>query len=111
MEQAEEDPGAIAAAQAAAAVLDPKDLGIVFGGVMIGPRRRLATINGESYREGDVVSLGDKQDKTVSYQYRVFRIDRDSVQLESGGRIFRLELVQAKLAQGDELEHGPTRSN
>jgi hypothetical protein len=108
---AEEDPAVTAAAQAAAAVADPKDLGVVLGGVMYGQRRRLATINGESYREGDVVSLGDKQDKTLSYKYQVFRIDRDSVQLESGGRIFRLELVQPKLAQGDELEHGPTRNN
>jgi hypothetical protein len=107
----EEDPAVIAAAQAAAAVVNPKDLGVVLGGVMFGQRRKLATINSESYREGDVVSLADKQDKTVIYKYRVFRIDRDSVQLESGGSLFRLELVQPKLAPGDELEQGPTKSN
>ncbi len=101
-----EDPGI-----AAVAVVDPKDLGVTLGGVMIGPRNRVATINGEACREGDVVSLGDKQDKTLSYQYRVFKISRDSVQLESGGRLFRLEFVQPKLAQGDDLEHGATRSN
>jgi hypothetical protein len=106
-----EDPAVAAAAQAAAALVDPKDLGVTFGGVLIGPRRRVATINGEICREGDILSLNHKQDKSVSYQYRVFKIERDSVQLESGGRIFRLEFEHPKLAHGDELERGPTKSN
>src|SRR6185436_9169242 len=45
-----ENPEANAAAMLAA--LQPQDLGIALGGVVISPRGRLATINGEPCREG-----------------------------------------------------------
>ena len=83
-----------AAASAAAAAIDPQSLGIVLGGVMIGPRSRLATINGETCREGEVISVADKRDKTVTYEFRIVKVSRQSVQLELGGKTFTLELVQ-----------------
>ena len=73
---------AAAAAAAAAEALDLNSLGVALNSVMIGPRSRVATINGDSYREGDVFSITDKHDKSVTFQFRVARIGRSSVQLE-----------------------------
>ena len=103
-----EDAAAIAKALAA---LEPKDLGIVLGGVVVGPRLRLATINGEVCHEGDVFSVPDKLNKSVSHDFRVVKIDRQGVQLESSGRIFTLELNQPKLGHGDEMEHGKPKGS
>lgn len=100
---AAETPVEAPAAATVAAAVDPKDLGIVLGGVMMGIRTRLATINGEACREGDVVSLKTK-DKTVVVELRVLKINRRSVQLESGGRVFTLELGSPELAHGDEFQ-------
>jgi hypothetical protein len=88
------------------AAIDPQSLGIVLGGVMIGPRTKFATINGETCREGERISVADKRDKTVVYEFRVLKVTRQSVQLEIGGRIFTLELAQPRLAHGDDLERG-----
>jgi len=98
-----EDPTATAAA---AAAVDPQSLGIALGGVMIGPRSRFATINGETCREGEVISVADKRDKTLTYEFRVLKVSRHSVQLEMGGRIFTLELSQPRLGHGDDFERG-----
>ena len=59
VENPADNPAAIAAAAAAAAEVDPASLGIALGGIMSSPRGRVATINGEPYREGDQVSLAD----------------------------------------------------
>ena len=99
-----EDPAAASAA--AAAAIDPQSLGIVLGGVMVGPRSRLATINGETCREGEVISVADKRDKTVSYELRIVKVTRQSVQLEFGGKVFTLELSQPRMANGDDFERG-----
>lgn len=96
-----EDPVA-----AAAAAIDPASAGIVLGGIMIGPRSRMAIINGETCREGALIALTDKRDKTVTYEFRVHKINRHSVQLEVAGRIFTLEMSQPRLAHGDDFEHG-----
>ena len=97
-----EDP----AVTSAAAAVDPQSLGIALGGIMIGPRSRMATINGETCREGEMISLADKRDKTLTFELRVLKIFHHSVQLEIGGRIFTLELSQPRLAHGDDLERG-----
>jgi len=102
-----EDPAAIAAA--AVLTVEPKDLGIVLGGVMVGPRTRVATINGESFREGDAVTVTAKGDQTSSVAFRVHRITRQSVQLELNGRIFTLELTPPKLGNGDQFKTVQTK--
>ena len=104
-----EDPAIAAAAAAAALAIEPKDLGIVLGGIMIGPRTRVATINRESCREGDVISIIPKGDPTSSIQFRVHRIMRQSVQLEINGRIFTLELTPPKLGNGDQFRTAQTK--
>jgi hypothetical protein len=98
-----QDTASIAAAEALATI-EPNALGITLGGVMVGRRSRLATINGEACREGDVIAVADKVEKSASHEFRVSKITRQGVQLESGGRIFTLELRQPKLGHGDEIE-------
>jgi hypothetical protein len=95
-----------AAAAAAAAAIDPQSLGIALSGVMITPRNRFAMINGETCREGELISVADKRDKTVVYELRVLKVSRQSVQLEIGSKIFTLELSQPRLAHGDDFERG-----
>src|SRR5581483_4849855 len=97
-----EDPSVAAAAPA----VDPQSLGISLGGIMIGPRTKMAMINGETCREGEVISLTDKRDKALTFELKVLKIFRHSVQLEFGGKIFTLELSQPKFAHGDDFEPG-----
>jgi hypothetical protein len=104
-EAAETEAGA-----AATAAAEPGSLGIVLGSVMIGPRTRVATINGEACHEGDTVTVADKQDKSKTYRFSVVRIHRQSVELDIGGRKFTLEQAQPKLAHGDEFERGKPRN-
>lgn len=103
------DDSAVAAAAAAAQAIDPKDLGIVLGAIMIGPRTRVATINGESCREGDIVTITAKGDATSTFEFRVHRIAKQSVQLEANGRIFALELTPPKLGNGDQFKTAQTK--
>ena len=90
----------------AAAAIDPQSLGLILGGIMIGPRTKMATINGEICREGEIVSVPDKRDKTVTYELRILKVSRQSVELGFGNRIFSLELSQPRLAHGDDFERG-----
>lgn len=103
------DDSAVAAAAAAAQSIDPKDLGIVLGAIMIGPRTRVATINGESCREGDIVMITAKGDASSTFEFRVHRIAKQSVQLEANGRIFALELTPPKLGNGDQFKTAQTK--
>src|SRR5262245_39860188 len=93
----------------AAAVLDARNLNVVLGGIMSGPRGRVATINGESYRAGDQISLVDKHDKSVNYRFRIVKITRTGVELEGAGTTITLELVPPKLANGDDIERGKAK--
>ncbi len=95
-----------AATTSAAASIDPQNLGLTLSGIMVGPRGRLAMINGEACHEGELISVTDKREKTVGYEIRVLKIGRQSVQLDFGGRIFSLELSQPRLAHGDDFERG-----
>ncbi len=88
------------------AAIDPQSLGITLGGVMVSPRGRLAMINGEAFREGEVIALTDKRDKGVTHEIHVVKINRQSVDLDFGGRTFSLELTQPRLANGDDFERG-----
>jgi len=97
-----EDPAAKAAAMLAS--LEPQDLGITLGGIMIGPRGRLATINGEACREGDVLSIALKNDKSTSLDFKILKITRQSVQLATSGKTFTLELGMPKLGAGDAFQ-------
>lgn len=78
--------------------------GLKLAGVAIGPRRRTATINGDTYREGDVISLTANDATAQTTGFRLIKVERHGVQLESKGKTFWLEFDQPKLAQGDEIQ-------
>ena len=67
--------------------------------VLIGPKRRTATINGETYTEGDSV-----QGTTAAHTFTVRRISRYDVSLERAGRTFQLDLTPTALASGDVIQ-------
>jgi len=90
---------------------DGSDSGIVLGSVMIGPRIRVATINGEACHEGDVIEVTDRMDKSMSRRFRVLKITRQGVELEIGGRTLTLDLKQPKLAEGDDIERGKPKGS
>jgi hypothetical protein len=104
-ESVPESPMTEAAAVAAAVIaVDPSEIGIVLGGVMIGPRNRVATINGKACHEGDVIEVADKNDKSLSHEFRVVKIRRHGVELDFSGRMLTLELKRPTLSHGDEIE-------
>ena len=89
---------------ASTAPLDASELGLKLGGVLIGTRSRVATINGEPCHEGDLISVSTKkEDKEETIQLRVLRIHRHAVELDFAGRMLLLELAQPKLQRGDEI--------
>ncbi|MEX2175605.1 MAG: hypothetical protein WD872_14675 [Pirellulaceae bacterium] len=92
------------AAVAALAVVEPASVGLKLSSVAIGSRRRMATISGESYSEGEIVKPATKSGEPSSdVEFRLARVDRHGVELERDGRLFKLEFPRASLAQGDEI--------
>jgi hypothetical protein len=84
----------------------PSDFGLVLSSVMMVGKQRLATINGDVYRQGDSIAVGSKDDKATAVQFKVARILLREVELERNGRRFGLQLVQPKLAGSDEMQFG-----
>ena len=75
---------------------------LVLTSVLIGPRRRLATINGDTFAEGDTIVSGGP-DSGGQVKLRVARIFRDGVELEDGKQRWLLKLSAPSLAKGDAL--------
>jgi hypothetical protein len=96
-------PSSISAATAAT-VVGPQQVGLVLTSVTIGPRRRTATINGETYQENDVISAPSKDGFVAEVEFRLSWISPQGVKLERDGRTFQLELNKPKLAHGDQIE-------
>lgn len=90
---------------------EPTAAGLVLGGIMIGPRTKVATINGEACHEGDTLTVTDTVDKSQNLEFRVARINRRQVEVECQGRTFVLEVGQAKLASGDDIGRNPPKRN
>ena len=87
----------------------PSDAGLTLSSVMISPRRKTATINGEVYYEHGIVSASLKDDGTSGLAFRIVRISSKWVELEREGKFFLLELSRPALAQGDEIERHSRR--
>ena len=90
---------------------DPAELSLVLNGVFVGPKNRVATINGEAYREGDTLVVTGKDDKSIALKARVVQIRRQEVVVEVGGKRITLELSTPSLAQGDEIERQRADTN
>jgi len=104
----EAPPTAVAASSEPAAIaqapLTSEQLSLVLGGVFIGPKSRVATINGEAYREGDTLTVAGKEDPSLAQKIRIVQIRRQGVVVDVGGRLLTLELTTPSLAQGDEIQ-------
>jgi hypothetical protein len=84
--------------------VDPTGAGLVLTSVAIGPRRRSATITGETYREGETIKpAGADGQPMPSVEFRLVKVGYHGVELERSGRTYQLELKRASLAQGDEI--------
>lgn len=81
----------------------PQEAGLELTSLVISPRVRTATINGETYAEKEVVSAAAK-DGPQGVDFRIERIGRRGVELVREGKTYLLELNKPGLAQGDEIE-------
>ena len=85
--------------------LTPESAGLRLASVAIGPRRRTATISGDTYREGETIEVGGPgQPAAGRMAFRLVRIAQHGVELEHEGRTWWLEFDKPKLAHGDEIE-------
>lgn len=82
----------------------PQTAGLKLASVTIGPRRRTATISGDTYVEGELVLVESKVASARPLGFRVVRIEAHGVELERDGKTWRLEFGKPKLAHGDEIE-------
>ena len=102
-----ESQAAIAAAKTETE-LTPESAGLTLASVAIGPRRRTATISGNTYREGETITAGGGDDKAATgAAFRLVRVEQKGVELEREGKTWWLEFDKPKLAQGDEIEQSP----
>jgi hypothetical protein len=85
--------------------LTPDSAGLKLASVTISPRRRTATIGGNTYREGETIATRSGDGASAKgAAFRLVRIERRGVELEREGQTWWLEFDEPKLAQGDEIE-------
>jgi hypothetical protein len=85
--------------------LTPQAVGLKLASVAIGPKRRTATISGETYREGEMIAAeGAENLASTSAEFRLVRIEPHGVELEREGKTWWLEFEKPRLAKGDEIE-------
>jgi hypothetical protein len=99
-----EAQAAIAAAKTETQIT-PESAGLTLASVAIGPRRRSATISGNTYREGQTIeSAGGESVPANRPAFRLVKIEQHGVELEHNGKTWWLEFDKPKLAHGDEIE-------
>ncbi|MCI0358694.1 MAG: hypothetical protein L0211_09450 [Planctomycetaceae bacterium] len=99
---------ATARAPTASSQVDPAALGMKVTSVAIGPQHRTAIINGEKYREGELVPLmGANRQPVAGIEFRLVHVGFHEVQLEYQAVTFTLELSRPRLAPGDSISPTP----
>ncbi len=84
--------------------LTPVSAGLTLASVAIGPRRRTATISGNTYREGQTIASGGGENVAANRAaFRLVKIEQHGVELEHDGKTWWLEFDKPKLAHGDEI--------
>lgn len=81
----------------------PAELGLKLTTTVVGSRRRVARINGQSYVEGQLIVADSRPDVS----FRVRRIELRSTTLERQGKTYRLELPNlrdAAAAKGEKTQ-------
>ena len=102
-----EDPVKAAAAELAQDI-DPVKAGLKLTSIVIGRKSRSATINGKTYREGQMVpqkgaTPSEKSDTAAAAgpQFELIKISRSRVELARNGKIYTLDMQRPELAQGE----------
>ena len=85
--------------------LAPADLGLTLQGTLVGPRVRVARINGRSYREQDFVVVesggeGSDGQGSVGYTFAVSEIHKSHVILMRDEELYELRMERPQLANG-----------
>jgi hypothetical protein len=92
-------PAEAAALAAQAEEIDPESAGVKIASVMIGRRKSAVVIDGDVYRENDVVSVTSKEGTTLDF--RLTSIQRELVEFERNGKRYKIALSRPRLAKGD----------
>lgn len=71
--------------------ISPDRAGLTLSGTVIGPRDRVARINGRTYRVGETIDVKDKK-TTVQAAFKVMEVQPRSVILQSGPERYELSL-------------------
>ena len=77
-------------------VVSPADLGLKLQSTAVSRRRRVASINGRSYREEQTLVVANPA-SNEALSFRVVQVKPNEVLLESQGRQFELKLVKPSL--------------
>lgn len=77
--------------------------GITISTLLIGKRESAAMIRGTVYRVGDTIVLGGEKGEE-NLELWVVSIDAAGVELEYGGKTFRIDRTRPKLAPGDHVK-------
>ncbi|MGI8977858.1 MAG: hypothetical protein ACR2FY_01390 [Pirellulaceae bacterium] len=88
------------------AEVDPRSLGLVLQGVVIGPQVKKAMISGKVYRELDSIAVSQESDATSKEEdqqpevvFKLARVYRKMVVLEREGKFWELKLTSAPAEQ------------
>lgn len=93
------------AAEKSPVEVTPQTAGLKLASVAIGPKRRTATIGGDTYREGDMIAVeGAEKQGSTGAEFRLVRIEAHGVELAREGKTWWLEFEKPRLAKGDEIE-------
>ena len=73
---------------------DPQSLGLVISSTIVGPRRRVALVNGKAYAEGGtlIVTANDRP-----IEFRLAKVHPRGVVLEREGKTFEVKLARAEM--------------
>ena len=91
--------------------VNPKDLGLVLQGVAISPKMNRAVISGKVYREHDWITVKQTSSTTNNHEaplpdlkFRLVRVFRKLVEVERGGKTFKLWLASTESESEKSLE-------
>lgn len=84
------------------------ELGLVLNGTMVGTRRKMATVNGNSYQEGDEITITDLDMGSAGAEVEtakliVWQINPDHVLVSYDARLHRLDLRPLDLSQNQSV--------
>lgn len=85
-------------------VFRPEELGLKVSSTIVGPTRRVALINGRTYREGQVIRC-DKAGEPIDF--RLVEVEPRHIVLEREGQRFELAIPEKKRSDRIELSGSP----